>query len=225
MKYRITVLALALATACAADRPEAVKAPPLPAPATTILVIEPDVRLSLLTATGNRTPRPDWSTAARAHIGRHVRDVVQARGRPTTILALADASMRGRQILLLHDAVLTSIKDAEDGDPTLTLSRRRTWTLGPGARALIPDTSVTHALIVTADGEVTSAARAAFVVGAAAMGVLAHTGLQRASASLVDLESGDIVWRNTIVATPEQDMRDPDGARMLVAALLMGAPL
>jgi hypothetical protein len=158
-------------------------------------------------------------------VAQHVRDAVQSKGRTAVLLARADVSAQGRQILLLHDAVLTSIRISEEGDPPPTLSRRRTWTLGPGARALGAESGATHALIVTADGDVTSAARAAFVVGAAAVGVLAHTGLQRASASLVDLETGDIVWRNAVVAAPDQDMRDPDGAHRLVTALLNGAPL
>lgn len=94
-----------------------------------------------------------------------------------------------------------------------------------GPRAPTAGTTATHALIITGDGDITGAARAAFVVGAAAMGVLVHTGLQRASASLVDLRTGDIIWRNAVAAAPEQDLRDSNGSHRLVTALLAGAPL
>ncbi|KAF0175934.1 MAG: hypothetical protein IV086_01470 [Hyphomonadaceae bacterium] len=224
MRRWIATLALACVAACAAGGARDALSPP-PVPGVAILIIEPDVQLSLLTVNARKIPRADWSAAARMLVAQHVRDAVQSKGRTAVLQARADVSVQGRQILLLHDAVLTSIRISEDDDPPPTLSRRRTWTLGVGARALGEETGATHALIVSADGEVTSAARAAFVVGAAAMGVLAHTGLQRASASLVDLETGDIVWRNAVVAAPDQDMRDPDGAHRLVTALLNGAPL
>lgn len=217
------VTALLLAALFAAPSSAAARTPTAGA---TIVLVEPDIRLALLRSTAQTVPRADWSAAARAHVGLHARNALLSGGRTVETLSRADLSPEARQILLLYDAVRASIKIADAGDsPPATLSRRRSWTLGAGARVLGAGTTATLALIITADGDVTSSARAVYVVGAAAMGILASTGLQRASAALVDLETGDIVWRNSIVASPDQDMRDPEGAHRLVTALLKGAPL
>jgi hypothetical protein len=191
-----------------------------------IVVVEPDITLSRLSAAGQSRPRPDWSARARGHVETHVLGAIRSGGRQAHPVARAALPPDAIQILLLHKAVRATIRQTEDGDDALfTTSGPRVWTLGAGAGALAMEPGATHALIIAGDGDVTGAARAVFVVGAAAMGVLAGTGVQRASASLVDLRTGDIIWRNAIVASPEQDMRDPEGAHMLVTALLKGAPL
>lgn len=220
------MLALACATACAST-PHPNAAPPrLPPPNAAIVVIEPDVKLALLAVNARTIARPGWSATARAYIALHARNTVAGRGRQALALARADASPQARQILLLHDALRISMRTAETGDPAPpTMRRDRAWTLGSGARSLATDNAATHALIITCDGDFTSALRAVFVVGAAAAGVLAPTGLTRASASLVDLETGDIVWKNSVVARPDQDVRTSEGAQALVAALLNGAPI
>jgi hypothetical protein len=50
-------------------------------------------------------------------------------------------------------------------------------------------------------------------------------GGQVAYASLVDLRTGNVIWFNTMIAAPNQDMRDPEGAQSLVQTLMRGAPL
>lgn len=219
-------LALTCLAACAAT-PRADAPPPrLPTAGAAIVIVEPRVSLGILRVAGATQPRPEWSEAARGHIAAAARDIVAGKRRAALSPAHATASARARQVLLLHDAVRVSINTAEDTDPELhTMSRKRAWTLGPGARSLDDTGVATHALIISCDGDFTSAARAVFVVGAAAAGVLAPTGLQRASAVLVDLDTGDIVWRNRVVARPDQDVREAGGARALVAMLLQGAPL
>lgn len=219
-------LALGCLAACVATPGGDTPPPRLPSAGATIVLVEPRVSLGILRVAGETQARPDWSDAARAHITTAAREILAGKQRAASLLARADASARVRQVLLLHDAVRVSINTAEDTDPELhTMSRKRAWTLGPGARVLDNTGVATHALIISCDGDFTSAARAVFVVGAAAAGVLAPTGLQRASAVLVDLDTGDIVWRSRVVARPDQDVREAGGARALVAMLLQGAPL
>ncbi|MDZ4776739.1 MAG: hypothetical protein SGJ23_08140 [Alphaproteobacteria bacterium] len=226
MKHWIATLALACVTACASTTPPEAVAPRLPLPGAAIVIVEPDVNLALLAVNARTIAKPDWSATARDHIALHARNTVAARGRQALTLSRADASAQARQILLLHDALRVSMRTAETGDPAPpTMRRERAWTLGAGAKSLAADSTATHALIISCDGDFTSALRAVFVVGAAATGVLAPTGLTRASASLVDLESGAIVWKNSIVARPDQDVRTAEGAQAFVAALLNDAPL
>lgn len=223
MRRLIAVLALACATACVTARPSPLS-PQLP-PGGTIVVVEPDVKLALLAVNARSIDRPDWSAAAREHLARHARDRIAGGGRNAVTFMRADASPQARQILLLHDAVRVSIRTADTADPSPpTLPRNRAWTLGAGAQALaIGD--ATHVLLIRCDGDVTSALRGVFVVGAAAAGVQAPTGITRAAASLVDLRSGDIIWKNSIVARSDQDVRTSEGAHALLHALLDGAPL
>jgi hypothetical protein len=226
MRRWFAVLALACATACASASPPEAAPPRLPPPGAAIVVVEPDVKLALLAVNARTIAKPDWSAAARDHIALQARTAVAGRGRAALTLSRADASPQARQILLLHDAMRVSMRTAETGDPAPpTMHRDRAWTLGAGARSLAAENAATHALIIACDGDFTSALRAVFVVGAAAAGVLAPTGLTRASASLVDLETGDIVWKNSVVARPDQDVRTSEGAQAFVATLLDGAPL
>jgi hypothetical protein len=63
------------------------------------------------------------------------------------------------------------------------------------------------------------------MIGLAALGVGVPLGGQYAYASLVDLRTGNVIWFNTVIAAPGQDMRDPEGAQSLVGVLMRGAPL
>ena len=78
---------------------------------------------------------------------------------------------------------------------------------------------------MTANGTYASAGRKALMVGAALLGVSLPLGHQYAFASLVDLKTGRIVWFNVANAGPDADMRDPQGSKILVGALLKDAPL
>lgn len=175
---------------------------------------------------GGEEERPDWSAAAQPLVTRHVRNALLSKGRDVVTRTRAELGENARQVLLLHDALRVSMRQSEFGDPPpASMPRTREWTLGPGVRVLAGDTGATQALLVDAGGEFTGFARAFYVAGALAAGGQAQTGLQRASASLVDLGSGDILWRNAIVAAPEADIRIDEGAHLLVTALLSGAPL
>lgn len=216
LSTRRAVTALALAACAGAAFAEA---PPL-------LLIEPDVRLAKMLAGGTEEPRPEWNAAAGALVARHARDTAISRGRTVTEMARADLSEAARQVLLLHEALLVSMRQSEYGDPPpATMPRKRSWTLGPGARALRGETGASQALLLNASGAFTGAVRGALVVIGLAAGVPTPTGLQRASASLIDLDSGDILWRKAIIVEPEADMRRDDGAHRLVTALLTSAPL
>lgn len=190
------------------------------------LLIEPNIRLSRMRFAGGDEERPDWSAQAGPLVTRHVRNALLSRGREVVTRTRAALGEDGRQVLLLHDALRVSMRQSEWGDPPpASMKRTRDWTLGPGVRALAGESGATQALLVDAGGAFTGFARAIYVAGALAAGGQANTGLQRASASLVDLGGGDILWRNAIVAAPEADMRIDEGAHLLVTALLSGAPL
>ena len=80
-------------------------------------------------------------------------------------------------------------------------------------------------LFIHGAGAYSSGGRVAVVVGAALLGVSLPTGGQQVYASLVDLKTGKVVWFNVAVAAPGADMRDPEGARVLVGSMLKDVPL
>ena len=63
------------------------------------------------------------------------------------------------------------------------------------------------------------------MIGLAVLGVGIPLGGQQAFASLVDLRTGNVIWFNVVTAAPNEDMREPEGARLLAARLMQGAPL
>ena len=63
----------------------------------------------------------------------------------------------------------------------------------------------------------------AFAILAAAAGVGVGMGSESGFASLVDLDTGDIVWFNMVVAG-SGELRDVEGARKTVAKLLDTMP-
>jgi hypothetical protein len=151
--------------------------------------------------------------------------------------------MEGRsgQVLRLHAIVAAAAINAQNNDERRAGASSR-WTIGVGAREIADTYHVDHALIVEGAGAYASAARNLMarvsdvqgLASAAAGNIysaarLALRGFRREGksyvrASLVELDSGDIVWIREVDAD-DDDPRTPKGAKRLVDALLEHAPL
>ena len=194
--------------------------------ASRVLVVQPDVQLAELTAAGLSAPRADWGQAGRDNLNRDLQAAIVARGRTIGQLD-PDILQAGRtgQLIRLHDLVGQSILAFSYGDIRLpTKTGPLDWTLGEGAATLARSGDADYALFVTANGTYASTGRKMLTVGAALLGVDVPLGRQQVFASLVDLKTGRIVWFNLAVAGPSADMRETDGSRQLVKALLKDAP-
>ena len=97
------------------------------------------------------------------------------------------------------------------------------WSLGPGVASLRQQYDADYALFVHYRDYQASGGRVAFAILAAAAGVGVGMGSESGFASLVDLNTGDIVWFNMVVAG-SGELRDVDGARKTVAKLLDTMP-
>lgn len=221
---------LALAAAClllaactttnvrsAAGLPEA---PPANA---RILLVQPDIELSLLTVAGLTEPRADWTASGRANMQSAVEATLKGKSHSYKALDPSTA-MEGRngQLLRLNGAVGVSIQ-AFGFLPTK--KGAFDWTLGQGARALGEAYDADYALFVYGRGSYSSGARVAAMIGMAALGVSIPMGGQQVFASLVDLKTGQVVWFNQSLAGPSADMRTPEGATLLTESMLKGLPL
>jgi hypothetical protein len=228
MKRLITIIALACLAACASANTRQFSETAVRPPAgAKILVVSPDISLSLLTATGMREPRADWSKQGQAHLAADIAAAVAARGHAPQAFDPSNA-MDGRigQILRLHQAVGASILFASYGPiPLPTKKGAFDWTLGDGVQELATATGADYALFSFGGGTYSSGGRATMAVLGALAGVAIPMGSQQVFASLVDLRTGRIVWSNVATAASGSDMRDEQGARNLVATLMKDAPL
>lgn len=194
-----------------------------------IVIIEPDVQLGLLTLGGMFERRADWSDTAEAHLIAAIRAELDSLGHEGVVVELGGPNDPLHQITLLHSAVAGSavFHGAGATGPMVlpTKSDGWDWTLGPGAAALGEAQNGDLGLFLSARGSFASGTRLAtsILLGAAAGGAYVATGAERLTvASLVDLETGDLVW---IGEFPSGDPRTAGGAKMIVSGLLHDAPL
>lgn len=201
----------------------------------TVVLVEPDIELSLVTAGGMLEPRREWSDAARRLYPAAVARLLEAKGTATRpALDLPDdlpAESRLGQLVRLNEAVAMSIAVyTRPGSHLATKGRRLDWTLGDGVAELREATGADYALFTYVRDSYTSEGRAALRVlallaGAAVGQVVDIGGGQQVGVStLVDLRSGQVVWFN-LMANQTGDLRDPEGAERTARQMLTGLPL
>jgi len=206
-----------------------------------VVVIEPDIELTLVTAGGLREPRKEWSETARRLFPQAARQVLQGRGgspKPDYDVpdGLDPASRQG-QIIRLNQAVAMSIAQysqpgsalATKKDP-LTGKPRMDWSLGAGVSELREATGADYALFTYIRDSYSSGGRTALrafaMLAGAAMGSYVDIGggAQIGVATLVDLRTGQVVWFN-LMANQSGDLRDEKGTRATANQMLRGLPL
>ncbi len=227
MKRLLIVVACLMAAACTTTNTRTATLVTTPEPGATILLVEPDIELSLLTAAGMSEARADWTEQAIRNVQASLEQSV-ASSSHTFRAVDPDDAMEGRsgQLLRLHEAVGGSILVFEYGGiPLPTHDGAFDWTLGEGVRTLADEYDADYALFTFGRGNYASSARVATFVVMSALGVGIPLGSQQVFTSLVDLRTGQVVWFNVGVAGPGADMRDPEGAQALVDSMMAGAPL
>ena len=200
-----------------------------------VVVIEPDIELSVVTAGGMQEPRREWSETARRLFPAAV-GVFLAEGnteRKPDFEIRDDLPPRSRlgQVVRLNEAVVTSIAAySRAGSELATKGPRLDWTLGPGVQELQVATGADYALFTYIRDTYASEGRKAmrvlgFIVGAAMGGVMDIGGGQQLGvATLVDLRTGKVVWFN-MISNQSGDLRDLEGADATAREMLTGLPL
>jgi hypothetical protein len=195
-----------------------------------VLLMPPDIELYELTAGGMLDPRADWTVAARSQVMAALREELTEKkarlvhyeppvGNPSKDYA-------HDQLVKLHEAVggviLTHKYTA--GFELPGKGDKFDWGLGRGVNVLREDYNTEFALFIYLRDSYASAGRVAFIIGAAFFGVGIPAGRQLGFASLVDLETGDVVWFNRLDSATG-DLRTVEPARNAVKALLEDLPL
>lgn len=227
MKRLLIVVACLLAAACTTTNTKTALSVTPPPPGATILLVKPDIALSLLTAAGMSEPRADWTEQGVTHVQASLERSLAASSHTIRVIDPDDViDGRNGQLLRLHEAVGNSILLFEYGlVPLPTHDGAFNWTLGDGAASLAEQYGADYALVTFGRGNYASGGRVATFVVMSAFGVGIPLGSQQIFTSLVDLRTGQIVWFNVGVAGPGADMRNAEGAQSLVDSMMKDAPL
>lgn len=206
-----------------------------------VVIVEPDIELSLVTAGGLQEPRKEWSDAARHLYPQAVHALLngkKADQKPDyDVPDNLDPASRQGQIIRLNQAVALSIaqysmpgsalatkKNPVTGKPTMD------WTLGTGVSELREATGADYALFTYIRDSYSSGGRTALrmfaMLAGAAMGSYLDIGggQQIGVATLVDLRSGQVVWFN-LMARQSGDLRSELGTQATVTQMLKDLPL
>jgi len=190
-----------------------------------ILVTPVDVELFSISAGGVSEPRADWTAAAQAHMTKELLRL-RERYKDETVELGSGAADELAELLSLHTAVARSINLHHGIGGAFALPTKNgklDWTFGDALRPLRDTSGARYALFVWVRDSYASSERVAAMVLMAVLGVGLSGGSQQGYASLVDLETGQVLWFNRL-ARLSGDLRDPAKASETVDVLLEGFP-
>jgi len=190
-----------------------------------VAIIEPDVVLGELEASGMFSPRADWTKSGRENVRGETEKLFQTRGVKVVTLDPA-TERRDTQLVKLHGVVGRAVllHLFGQGAELPTKGKALDWTLGSGTQTLRTKLGADYGLFIYVRDSYTTAGRAMMMLGAAILGVGITGGQQVAFASLVDLNTGNVVWFNVLQST-SGDLRTPTESAQVISALLKDAPL
>lgn len=193
--------------------------------ADTVLVLPVDVELFSLSAGGVAEPKADWTAAAKEHMKTAVTARKKALGVTSQDASEAIGDEFAEQVGL-HAAVAGSISlhHSTGGVWALpTKANQLNWTFGDAMQGLGTKTGARYGLFIWVRDSYASAERKAAMVALALLGVGMSGGIQIGYASLVDLQTGQVIWFNRL-ARGTGDLREAASAKETIEALLAGFP-
>jgi hypothetical protein len=193
-----------------------------------ILLMPLDVELAEISAAGVPTPKADWTQTARRNLKAALHGSEKARG-----IALVDydperareAREEVEQIRKLHGLVGQAILDHQYGLTSRLPAKNGAfdWSLGPSVRLLKDVYGADYALFTHLHDTYAGWSRYLLMAAAAAFTIPVIGGTQEGFASLVDLETGQIVWFNRLLR-PWGEVRKPGSAQEAIEGLLTDVP-
>jgi hypothetical protein len=194
------------------------------APGTKLVVVPADMELYSISAGGVVEPRADWTDAAQKNFLQALDSERKLLGPEVSRLEPAAADEMF-DIISLERAVASAIAmHHRNGDMKLeTKGEQLDWSLGDAVKPLKERTGADYALFTWVRDTYASGERKAAMLALAMIGALSLGGEQVGHASLVDLNTGRVVWFNQI-SRWSGDLREPKPARETVEALLKDFP-
>ena len=190
-----------------------------------ILVLPVDVELYSLSAGGVPEPKADWTQTAAGHMKQALQARIDELGLRSRHADEAHAEEFAEQVSL-HAAVAQSnaMHHAMGGVMALpTKQAQLDWSFGDAMQGLQARSGARYGLFVWVRDSYASAERKAAMVAMALLGVGLTGGIQVGYASLVDLQTGQVLWFNRL-ARASGDLREAEPAAESMKALLAEFP-
>lgn len=195
-------------------------------PAASKLVVVPaDLELFSISGGGVMEPKADWTDAASQHFKTTLDSNQQLLG--TSVVRLSEQDLDElAEINALHGAVAQAIFTHHMiGAVKLpTKNDQLDWSMGDAVKPLKAKTGADYALFTWIRDSYASAERKAAMIAMALLGVGIAGGTQVGYASLVDLNTGRVVWFNDL-RRGSGDLREAKEARETIETLLKGFPV
>lgn len=194
-----------------------------------VLLMPIDIELSSLTAGGVEEPRADWTQAANKLVTDAIR--IELGGTNDKMIEYVEpedpASLElHSQLNKLHGVVGTNIL-LQSVLPAYTPPTKQgtfDWSMGEEVASLRDASGADYGLFVYIRDSYATAGRKALIVTSALLGVSVQGGTQVGFATLVDLDTGNVVWFNRIISNTG-DLRTADPAHDAVSQLMDDIPL
>ncbi len=198
-----------------------------------VVLMPPDIELYELTAGGLLEPEAGWTFQAKQHVTAALREELKER-KAHLVLFQSPTDQPSKyyaynQIVKLHEAVGGAILVHKYNEQFKlpTKEDKFDWSLGRGVNVLAREHDAQYGLFIYLRDSYASADRVTYMVLASILSFgryIPHGGVQVGFASLVDLQSGEIVWFNRL-ARATGDLRTPEPAHEAVEELLTDLPL
>ena len=192
----------------------------------TVVIMTTDIELFSISGGGVIEPKADWTEAASKHFKAALIAKKQALGLTTTELSEKDADELA-EINTLHAAVARAISMHHFGTSSFNLPTKQgklDWSLGDAVRAIKQKTGANYALFSWIRDSYASSERVATMVVLALLGIGVGGGTQLGYASLVDLDTGQVLWFNRLLRS-SGDLREAGKATETLNALLDNFPI
>lgn len=190
-----------------------------------VVLMPVDVELFSLSAGGVAEPKADWTAAAHEHMKAALTGRTAKLGLNASMMEERDADEFAEQVGL-YAAVARSISlhhGVGGGWALPTKDGKLDWSFGDTMQPIRAKTGARYGLFVWVRDSYASAERKAAMVALALLGVGISGGIQVGYASLVDLDSGRVVWFNQL-ARGTGDLREAASAAESLESLMRGFP-
>lgn len=189
-----------------------------------VLIAPLDVELFSMTAGGMLEPKADWTAAALGHMKDALQNKALGMGVKTKVLD-AESADQNAELLGLHAAVAQSIALHHFGPMQLpSKDTKLDWSFGDAFRGLSERSGARYGLFTWVRDSYASSERVATMIVMSLFGVGVTGGSQVGYASLVDMETGKVLWFNRLMRA-SGDLREAKPAAESVDALLQAFPI
>ena len=191
----------------------------------TIVIMPTDIELFEISAGGVLEPKAEWTATA----AKHFRDVLDTKRK---LLDLNSAFLSEKdaddvaEINTLHAAVARAISMHHFGASSFylpTKNEKLDWSLGESVQVIKQKTGANYAFFSWIRDSYASAGRVGSMIVLALLGVGVSGGVQVGYASLVDLNTGQVLWFNQLTRA-SGDLRSAEKAQETLESLLKDFP-